>query len=153
MTLVPAMHEVLAEAFAGEHITAEMLLPALLPFAVEMQMLNMHCKGGPTEADWQRAREWGKHASEGPDQQEGDPDTFVPHPRLGLADGSDLLYAPQSGKGATATMFNELAFALSVMAFAPGGVHFMGMGWHSVADEAESCSRCRSARIPAEEAR
>ena len=145
MTVLPlakALFDILGESCAGEHITADKLLPTLLPFAVEMRMLELREKGGPDVADCLRAREFGKQASEGPEQQAGDPDTFLPHPRMGLADGSDLLYSSQSGKGATATMFNELANSLAVLSFVPGGIHFAGMGWHSLPGEFENCSRC-----------
>ena len=134
------LFHVIVRVFEGEHITAEKLLPILLPLTVEMRMLQLREKGGPEEADFARAQEFGRQASDGPEEApnpSGKPEDikFIAHVRMGLGDGSDLLYTSQSGKGATAAMFNELAFALAVGAFLPGGVKFLDMCWHANAEE------------------
>jgi hypothetical protein len=62
-------------------------------------------KGGPTEKDLQETRDFA--------------------PVLGEK-GDVLMFGGSKTKGEVATLFNRLAQALAVMAFAPGGVRFAG---------------------------
>lgn len=78
-------------------------LAIMLPFAVRLRIAEYHDRGGPTDADHTRVRE------------------FAPV----LAERGDVL---QFGgkRGDAADLFNRLADALAVMAFLPGGCKVFG---------------------------
>lgn len=109
-------------------MSADVLLPALLSLAVPLHLDRFRMQGGPTEEDWERAREFGERIGVGAEQildEKGEHVAFVKHPRYGDADAADLLYRSER-KGDTAALFNGLAFALAVCAYLPGGVTFCG---------------------------
>lgn len=80
-------------------------LPIMLDVAVPLRMHEIRQRGGPTDADFERAR------------------AFAPV----LAEKGDvLLFGSKKEKGKAAELFNELAFALAVAACVPGGVTIFG---------------------------
>lgn len=87
----------------------------LLHIAVPLRIMELRGHGGPTPAEWQDAHDWAEEKL-GP---HGDSLLFKVTGTKAKAEGYD-----------TATMFNELARTLAVMAFVPGGVRFAGMAWN-----------------------
>lgn len=80
-------------------------LPIMLDVAVPLRIHEIRLRGGPMEADFERAR------------------AFAPV----LAEKGDvLLFGSKKEKGKAAELFNELAFALAVMAHVPGGITIFG---------------------------
>jgi hypothetical protein len=77
------------------------LLPAL-GVAVPLWVHDLYRNGGPTPADWQRLSQMG-HI---------------------FAERGDVLLFGGSRPGETAELFNQLAEALALLAFLPGGVRF-----------------------------
>lgn len=95
--------------------TAELLLPVMLDYTVPLYIRDLRAAGGPCDRDWETARAGGGLLAHG---------------------GDNLLFTSQK-KGETASLFNSLAFALAVMAFAPCGVRFAGRHW-----VVEPCPEC-----------
>lgn len=85
-----------------------MLLRDLLAIAVPVWQARLKRDGGPTDETWESCRKW-------TDEMIG-------------PGGEDLLFR---GKR-TAELFNDLAYAIAVMSFAPGGVRFLGYHWETV---------------------
>ncbi|GHO98662.1 hypothetical protein KSF_087100 [Reticulibacter mediterranei] len=77
------------------------LLQTSLSAAVPLRVLDYYEQGGPTAADVEAARVYGR-------------DALAPH--------GDLLLFRSRKEGETAALFNGLAKALAVLAFLPGGV-------------------------------
>lgn len=71
-------------------------LAATVPFAIH----DLVVRGGPSEADWQWARDWS--------------DTLAAH-------GDNLLYRGEK-KGESAKLFAELVRVVATLAFMPGGI-------------------------------
>lgn len=82
------------------------LLPATLALAVPVYIARLQAQGGPTQADR---------------------DSVLGLPGLLAERGDVLLYGGAAGE--PATVFNELARGLAVLAFAPGGVRAFGLEW------------------------
>lgn len=100
---------------------ADSLLSITLSAAVPLRILIYQRRGGPTLGDLERAR------------QTAD---------LVAGRGDALLYGYRGGrtpKGqpAVAHIFNELADALAVLAFCPGGVTLFGSHWEAQRAEHE----------------
>lgn len=86
-------------------------LPIMLEVAVPLNIHKLRERGGPTEADFERAR------------------AFAPV----LAEKGDvLLFGSKKEKGKAAELFNELSFALAVAACVPGGVTIFGTNYKKV---------------------
>jgi hypothetical protein len=77
------------------------LLRTSLSAAVPLRVLDCYEQGGPTTADFEQARIYG---------------------RVALAPHGDLLLFRSRKEGETAALFNGLAKALAVLAFLPGGI-------------------------------
>lgn len=82
------------------------LVPAL-EAAVPLRILDLQSRGGPSDSDYERARAFSAILSEKGDQ---------------------LLYASKK-PGYTATLFNDLAQAIAVMAFQPAGIRVFWVQW------------------------
>jgi hypothetical protein len=80
------------------------VLPILLPLAIEMRINEIKARGGITERDVTRIQSYIEDLA---------------------AHGDDLLYRAKK-KGETARYFNQLADAIAVMAFLPGGIKVFG---------------------------
>ena len=78
--------------------------------AVPLHILGMREKGGPDDADFQRARD----ASDALGER-----------------GDVLLFGGSKRKGEVAELFNALAHAIAVLAFCPGGVTAFGEHWEA----------------------
>jgi len=85
------------------------VLTLTLMAAVPLRIAEIRKRGGPTDADFQRAKDFS----------------------LVLAEKGDILQFGGGKKGEVAVLFNRLADALAVMAFVPGGVRFDGQHWES----------------------
>lgn len=85
---------------------SDALLLSTLELAVPLWVERFQHYGGPDDNDWEWAHEfcW----------------------RLG-SEGDKLLYRGKSGE--SASLFNDLARALAIMAHVPGGVKFLGRQW------------------------
>lgn len=81
-------------------------LPALLETSVPLRMYEMQRKGGPDDLDIERAQSFA--------------DDLAAH-------GDVLLYGGEK-PGEAARLANDLAHAIAVLAFQPGGVTVFG--WH-----------------------
>lgn len=92
------------------------LLAAFLGAAVPLLLAELRAQGGPGAADWDRARAFGR----------------ILGPR------GDLLLYRSTKPGETARLANDLAHAIAVLAFVPGGVRVFGQHW--VGDAAEVAS-------------
>jgi hypothetical protein len=86
-------------SFSDQH--KQELLQTSLSVAVPLWVLDFYEQGGPTTADIEAARAYGR-------------DALAPH-------GDTLLFRSRK-EGETAAMFNGLAKALAVLSFSPGGV-------------------------------
>lgn len=86
-------------SFSDSHTQA--LLRTSLSAAVPLWVLDFYEQGGPTAADIEAVRVYGR-------------DALAPH-------GDRLLFRSRK-EGETAALFNGLAKALAVLAFLPGGV-------------------------------
>jgi hypothetical protein len=80
------------------------VLPIALEAAVLLRIAQLRKHGGPTAVDFEQARAFSQT----------------------LAEKGDVLMYGSKKKGEAAALFNQLAGALSVMAFVPGGVTFAG---------------------------
>jgi len=80
------------------------LLATALEVAVPLRMMELIRDGGPVEADFARIA---RHAED-----------LIAH-------GDDLLFRNEK-QHATATRFNQLADAIAVLSFAPGGITVCG---------------------------
>lgn len=85
------------------------LLRVALSAAVPLRMAELRAAGSITDQDVERVRGYAQVMAE---------------------HGDDLLYRR---KGETAARFNQLADALAVMAYLPGGVTFLGLHFESSA--------------------
>ena len=87
------------------------LLAISLAAAVPLRIMVLQRQGGPTEMDWRNAVEFGSV----------------------LAEKGDILQfgygkrQPREGEPSVADLFNQLARAVAVLAFVPGGVRLFGM--------------------------
>lgn len=81
------------------------LLRLSIMTAVPLNIAELKAKGGPNDFQWDWARDFSDE----------------------LGSRGDILQWKSEKKGETATMFNQFAYALSIMAFLPGGVEFAGM--------------------------
>lgn len=70
--------------------------------AVPLNIADLKAKGGPNDFQWDWAREFADD----------------------LGSLGDILQFKGERKGEAATMMNRFAYALAIMAFAPGGVTF-----------------------------
>lgn len=82
----------------------EGVLAITLAAAVPLRIIELEAKGGPDAADREKATEYGAI----------------------LATKGDILQYGSKKKGEAADLFNGLAHAISVLAFAPGGVEVFG---------------------------
>jgi len=96
----------------GRHI-----LPDMLQLAVPLYIQQLKDNGGPADADFTRLCGIGDS----------------------LAHQGDVLLFGGSKKGETAQLFNDLAFAIAVMSFVPGGVCVFGQRWESKPNCGEEC--------------
>lgn len=78
------------------------LLRSTLAIAVPLRILEIKSRGGPTDTDFERAKAFGPV----------------------LAEKGDVLMFGGKKKGEAAHLFNELAYAMAVMSFVPGGLNF-----------------------------
>jgi hypothetical protein len=85
------------------------ILPILLPISVEQRIHEIIQRGGVHERDIQRVKAYG--------------DIIAEH-------GDDLLYKSKK-PGETARYFNQLADAVSVLAFQPGGITVFGQHYEA----------------------
>lgn len=85
------------------------LLTVCLEASVPIWQARLAKDGGPTDDTWERCRDWVD-------------DLIVPG-------GEDLLF---KGKR-TRELFNDLAYCVAVMSFAPGGVRLFGRHWEAKA--------------------
>lgn len=92
-------------------MTADQLLPLTLSVAVPLRVVEYQRRGGPTDADRERVREFASV----------------------LGAKGDILQFGGGKPGEVAEVFNGLADALAVLAFQPGGVH--AFGHHFQAEE------------------
>lgn len=83
------------------------LLSEMLALAVPIWQGRLKKEDGPTEETWERCRQF--------------VDVLVG------PGGEDLLFRGPK----TAELFNDLAYTLAVMSFAPGGVTLFGKHWES----------------------
>lgn len=97
------------------------LLKISLECAVPLRMMEMLHRNppGPTEWEWDQLPRIGENLAYGEDTHRGGT-----HPG-----GEYLMFRHPKEPGVTAQLFNELAFALAVLSFAPGGVRFLGQEW------------------------
>lgn len=79
-------------------------LAIALEAAVTLRIAELQARGGPTDADFDRAREAADV----------------------VASQGDVLQFGGKKRGEAARVFNQLAFAVAVMAFVPGGVEVLG---------------------------
>lgn len=90
-----------------EHKTE--ILASALDCAVALRILEIQQRGGPTDSDWDRAREIGQL----------------------LGEKGDLLMFTGKKKGESAKVFNETAYGIAILSFCPGGVKLFGRHWVS----------------------
>ncbi len=83
------------------------LLSLSLDAAVPLHILYLQLQGGPSDSDVERARAFSA---------------------ILCAKGDELLYRSKK-PGYTATLFNDLAEAIAVMAFQPAGIKVFGQHW------------------------
>lgn len=88
----------------------EELLRLSVQAAVPLLIAELRQKGGPNDVDWDSARAF---ATE-------------------LGERGDILQFTGEKPGETATVFNRLAYAMAVVAFAPGGVDFAGLHFEGI---------------------
>lgn len=81
--------------------------------AVPLNIAELKKHGGPNDFQWDWAREFANE----------------------LGERGDILQFGGECKGEAATMFNRFAYALAIMAFAPGSVDFSGLHFEAVPDE------------------
>lgn len=79
-------------------------LSITLSAAVLLRVMEYKQRGGPTDADRERARAFATT----------------------LGEKGDILQFRGAKKGETAAVFNGLASSIAILAFCPGGVTFMG---------------------------
>lgn len=84
------------------------LLRMHLEFTVPMCLAEYQAQGGPTIRDYERARAFGIRLA---------------------AEGDQLLY--RGKPGVAATLVAQLADALAILSYCPGGVTFLGTKWES----------------------
>lgn len=101
---------------------AAFLLELSLSAAVPLRIAEYVKRGGPTDDDRRRTREFA--------------------PTLGAK--GDILQYRGAKKGETAAVFNQLADALAVLAFCPGGVRFGGS--HYIAKSGGECAATDAVR-------
>lgn len=73
--------------------------------AVPLNIAQIRAKGGPNDMQWDWAREFADE----------------------LGERGDILQFGGERKGEAATMMNRFTYALAILAFAPGGVNFVGL--------------------------
>lgn len=79
------------------------LLASTLSIAVPLRILDYEARGGPGAPDFERAREFGVVLA---------------------SQGDTLLFGGK--KGEAASMFNQVADAVAILSFCPGGVKLFG---------------------------
>lgn len=84
----------------------ESILPMMLDAAVPLRIAELQQRGGPDDADYNAAREFGSVLA---------------------SQGDVLMYGGKPGEAAE--LANGMAQALAVMAFVPGGVSVFGRRW------------------------
>lgn len=92
------------------------MLGISLSAAVPLRIMELRGKGGPDEADWRRAKDFGPV----------------------LAERGDRLLFRGKGKkdeGEAAKMFNETAHAIAVMSFLPWGIRVFGQHFQGLQSE------------------
>ena len=94
----------------GRHI-----LPDMLQLAVPLYIQQLKGNGGPADSDFTRLRGIGD----------------------GLAQRGDILLYGGRKRGEAAQLFNDLAFAIAVLSFVPGGVCVFGQRWESMRNYGE----------------
>jgi hypothetical protein len=87
----------------------EGLLATSLSMAVTLIIMEMAQHGGPTEDDYKRVKSYQDDL---------------------LERGNDLFY-PSKKEGDTAKRFNQVADAIAVLSFAPGGITVFGLHFDS----------------------
>lgn len=98
-------------------------LLSALEVAVTTRIAEYQAAGGPCDADYERMHGPRSRPVAGKDESQ---------PLLGnyaqqIAEKSDVLMMGGGRKGEAAQVFGVLADGLAIMAFAPGGVAFMGL--------------------------
>lgn len=83
----------------------EELLRMSVMIAVPLQIAKLQEKGGPNRWQWEWVRDFADE----------------------LGSKGDILQFKSDTKGETANVFNNFAYALAIMSFAPGGVRFAGL--------------------------
>jgi hypothetical protein len=86
-----------------------MLLRIALSASVPLRIADFQRRGGPDDADFERIRGFAQV----------------------LGEKGDVLQFGGKKKGEPAALFNQLADALAVMAFCPGGVKFGDEHWEA----------------------
>lgn len=86
---------------------SDALLAVALAAAVPIWQARLRKDGGPTDETWERCRAFAE--------------------KLVGPGGEDLRFREKR----TREMFNDLAYTLAVMSFAPGGVKFLGKHWET----------------------
>lgn len=90
------------------------LLAIGLSAAIPLRIAELKAKGGPDDDDYERARQYSRT----------------------LAERGDVLMFRGGKPGEAAELFNRLAEAVAVMAFAPGGITLFGDHWEAKVDDA-----------------
>lgn len=89
----------------NEHMTnTQNSLSIAMAAAVPLRIMGMQEKGGPDDADFDRAQRAGEL----------------------LGEKGDLLLFKSKKEGETARTFNETAHAIAILAFCPGGITIFG---------------------------
>jgi hypothetical protein len=96
------------------------LLQSTLEASVPFRMLELRQWGGPTEHDWQEARDFAE---------------------ILACEGDRLLFKGHK-KGDTARMMRGLIRAIAVMAFVPGGVTAWGLHFDAGTPDSTGAAHC-----------
>ena len=89
------------------------LLAIAVSAAVPLNIIDIEHRGGPDDLEW----EWARNFTDE------------------LGERGDILQFDGGKRGEAAIMFNRFAYALAIMAFAPGGVRFCGMHFEATPTE------------------
>jgi len=89
------------------------ILPMSLELSVRLRVMEYEARGGPVAQDWERTK---------------------PFSQVLVEKGDVLQFGGKRSKsGEIAALFNQLADAVAVMAFAPGGVSLFGVKYQGKA--------------------
>ena len=105
------------------HVDRSERLAIFLDIAVPLRIMELQRQGGPLDTDFERARQTGFLIAEGANGKGADASAT-------LLDGH--FKGRKQDHEDAAKLMNEIAFALAVCAFLPGGVpEFLGRHWES----------------------